>query len=225
MLALSHQASHHVRLVASKEGVELTIDEGYVKYVSHWTPGDATHILAARDLDHWRRPLFEAGLIGEYEDLGIGYGNISVRRGSGNLFLISGTQTGHLSTTNEQHYSLVTDCDIRNSIVRCSGPIQASSEAMTHGAIYALGDAIGAVVHVHSVELWQRHIHKLPTTNPDVAYGTPDMARELDRLYRQAGFKDTGIAVLAGHDEGLISFGTTLEQAATRILRLAGETG
>ena len=222
MLALSNQASHHVRLAVSKQGIELTIDEGYVKYVSHWTPGDATHIVAARDLDHWRRPLFEAGLIGEYKDLGIGYGNISVRRGSGNLFLISGTQTGHLSTTNEQHYSLVTDCDIRNGIVRCSGPIQASSEAMTHGAIYALGDAIGAVVHVHSEELWQRFLHKLPTTDPDVAYGTSDMARELERLYRHAGFKEAGVAVLAGHDEGLISIGTTLEQAATRILRITG---
>ena len=53
-----------------------------------------------------------------------------------------------------------------------------------------------------------------------VAFGTPDMARELDRLYRMEGFKDAGIAVLAGHDEGLISFGTTLEEAASRMLLL-----
>jgi L-ribulose-5-phosphate 4-epimerase len=196
----------------------LTIDEGYIKYVSHWTPGPATHITAARELDSWRKPLYEAGLIGHYKDLGIGYGNISVRRGSCDLFLISGTQTGHLPTTDERHYSLVTDCDIRSNVVRCSGPVQASSEAMTHAAIYALGDAIGAVVHVHSAELWQRSLGKLPTTDPDVAYGTPDMAHELDRLYRLGGFKDAGVAVLAGHDEGLISFGTTLEEAANRVL-------
>ncbi len=223
MLALSVQTSHHACPAASGIGVELTVDEGYVKYVSHWTPGPATHVVAARDLDEWRRPLYRAGLIGQYDDIGIGYGNLSVRRGSGNLFLITGTQTGHLQTTDEQHYCLVTDCDIRNSIVRCSGPIQASSEAMTHGAIYALGDAIGAVVHVHSTELWKRYIHKLPTTDPNVAYGTPYMANELDRLYRQSGFKENGVAVLAGHDEGLISFGTTLEHAATRILRIAGQ--
>jgi L-ribulose-5-phosphate 4-epimerase len=198
----------------------MTIDEGYIKYVSHWTPGSATHIEAARELDTWRKPLFEAGLIGQYEDLGIGYGNISVRRGSRDLFLISGTQTGHLRSTDERHYSLVTDCDIRSNVVRCSGPIQASSEAMTHAAIYALGDAIGAVVHVHSAELWRRNLGKLPTTDPDVAYGTPEMARELDRLYRLAGFREAGVAVLAGHDEGLISFGTTLEEAAERILEI-----
>jgi len=198
----------------------MTIDEGTIKYVSHWTQGPATHILAARELDTWRKPLYEAGLIGQYKDLGIGYGNISVRRGSGDLFLISGTQTGHLPATDERHYSLVTDCDIRSNIVRCSGPVQASSEAMTHAAIYALGGAIGAVVHVHSEELWQRNLGKLPTTDPDVAYGTPDMASELDRLYRMEGFKDAGVAVLAGHEEGLISIGRTLEQAAQRVLRI-----
>ncbi len=196
----------------------MTIDEGYIKYVSHWTPGPATHVRAAREIDTWRQPLFAAGLIGVYEDLGIGYGNISVRRGSCELFLISGTQTGHLQATDERHYSLVTDCDIRSNVVRCSGPVQASSEAMTHAAIYALGDAIGAVVHVHSGELWQRNLNKLPTTDVAIAYGTPDMARELERLYRMAGFREAGVAVLAGHDEGLISFGTTLEEAVTRIM-------
>ena len=198
----------------------MTLDEGYIKYESHWTPGPATHVAAARDLEHWRKPLYEAKLIGEYAELGIGYGNISVRRGFGSLFLISGTQTGHLPTTDENNYSLVTDCDIRANIVRCSGPVQASSEAMTHASIYALGDAIGAVVHAHSAELWRDNLGKLPTTDPDIAYGTPDMARELDRLYRTTGLRDSGVAVLAGHDEGLISFGTTLEEAATRMLDL-----
>jgi ribulose-5-phosphate 4-epimerase/fuculose-1-phosphate aldolase len=196
------------------------LDEGYIKYESHWTPGPATHKTAVRDLERWRRPLYEAKLIGEYKEHRIGYGNISVRRGSAGLFLISGTQTGHLPVTDERHYSLVTDCDIRANIVRCSGPIQASSEAMTHASIYALGDAIGAVVHAHSAELWRRHLGKLPTTAADIAYGTPAMALELDRLYRMAGLRDTGVAVLAGHDEGLISFGTTLEEAATRMLEL-----
>jgi len=199
----------------------MMLDEGYIKYESHWTPGPASHVTAARDLEFWRRPLYEAQLIGEYKEHGIGYGNISVRRGSSGLFLISGTQTGHLPVTDERHYSLVTDCDIRANTVRCSGPIQASSEAMTHAAIYALSGAIGAIVHAHSAELWQQHLGKLPTTNAEIAYGTPAMAQELDRLYRMEGLSDSGIAVLAGHDDGLISFGTTLEEAATRMLNLA----
>ena len=198
----------------------MTLDEGYVKYDSHWTPGPATHIEAARELDRWRRPLYAAGLIGEYEEHGIGYGNISMRRGASNLFLITGTQTGKLDVTDERHYSLVTDCDLRANVVRCSGPVQASSEAMTHGAIYALGDAIGAVVHVHSRDLWETMRGTLPMTDPEVAYGTPAMAMELDRLYRMGGFREAGVAILAGHEDGLISFGTTIEEAATRVLRL-----
>ena len=196
------------------------LDEGYIKYESHWTPGPATHVIAARELDRWRRPLYEAQLIGEYEQHGIGYGNLIMTRGSGGLFLISGTQTGHLPVTDESHYSLVTDCDIRANVVRCSGPVQASSEAMTHASIYALGDAIGAVVHAHNAVLWQRYLGELPTTDPDIAYGTPDMARDLDRLYRMEGLREAGVAVLAGHDEGLISFGTTIEEAATHMLDL-----
>ncbi len=198
----------------------MTIDEGYIKYESLWTPGPATHVEAARLLDAWRRPLFAAGLIGEYAEHGVGYGNLSMRRGTGNLFLITGTQTGKLDVTDERHYSLVTDCDLRANVVRCSGPVQASSEAMTHAAIYALGDAIGAVVHAHSRRLWEACFGQLPTTDPDVAYGTPAMAMELDRLYRMGGFKESGVAVLAGHEDGLISFGTTVEEAATRLLTL-----
>jgi hypothetical protein len=34
------------------------------------------------------------------------------------------------------------------------------------------------------------------------------------------GFKDAGVAVLAGHEEGLVSIGRTLEQAAQRVLRI-----
>jgi len=196
------------------------LDEGYVKYQSHWTSGPATHVEAARELERWRRPLFEAQLIGEYKEHGIGYGNISMSRGSSGLFLISGTQTGHLPFTDESHYSLVTDCDIRSNVVRCSGPIQASSEAMTHASIYALGEAIGAVVHAHSAELWQHYMGKLPTTSPEIGYGTPDMAQELDRLYRMEGLRESGVAVMAGHDDGIISFGTTIEEAATRMLDL-----
>lgn len=91
---------------------------------------------------------------------------------------------------------------------------------MTHAAIYELDSAIGAVVHVHSRDLWDKLINKLPTTNPDVGYGTPEMAEEFRRLYAQTAFHRDGIAVMAGHDEGLVSFGDTLADASERILAL-----
>ena len=199
----------------------MTYDEGYIKYDIAWTPGPAPSAAAARLLDEWRRPLFEAGLIGVYEELDIGYGNLSMRCRDLGQFLISGTQTGGLSTTDESHYSLVTDVDIDANTVSCTGPVKASSEAMTHAAIYALDVDIGAIVHVHSRELWDRYLNRLPTTDASVAYGTPGMAREFSRLYSRAGFDQTGVAVMAGHEEGLISFGPTLEVAALRMLTLA----
>ena len=199
----------------------MTFDEGYIKYDIDWMPGPAPDVDAARDLDRWRRPLFDAGLIGEYVDLGIGYGNISKRCGAAGQFLISGTQTGHLADTDERHYALVTNVDIDANSVRCSGPVKASSEAMTHAAIYALDERIAAVVHVHSKPLWKKYLGVLPTTDGNIPYGTPDMARELARLFAASDLGGMGVAVMAGHEEGLISFGPTLEAAARRMLSLA----
>jgi len=196
------------------------LDEGYVKYQSYWSEGAAPDPAAALQLEEWRKPLFAAGLIGHYEDLGVGFGNISICCGESGQFLITGTQTGHIETTTEQHYSLVTEYDIERNQVRCRGPIQASSEAMTHAAIYELDPSIAAIVHVHSRLLWDQYLNTLPTTSPNVAYGTPEMAREFRRLYAETNFGLQGIAVMGGHDEGLIGIGESLQQAAARILSL-----
>ena len=198
----------------------MTIDEGYIKYKSHWTAGPAPSIDAARQLDKSRHLLFAAGLIGHYEELNIGFGNISIRFGAPGQFLITGTQTGHIERTTQQHYSLVTRYDIARNEVNCEGPVQASSEAMTHAAIYELDAKIGAVVHVHSKALWDRHLNKLPTTSSTIGYGTPEMAQEFQRLYEETAFSEKGIAVMGGHEEGLISNGESLQLATSKALDL-----
>ncbi len=194
------------------------IDEGYTKFDLSWTRADPLACQQVDELNRWRKPLFAAGLIGHYEDSGIGFGNISVRANEPGHFIISGTQTGHLEELTSEHYALVTDYDIDRNHVSCSGPVQASSESMTHATIYALDAAVGAIAHVHSDTLWVRLMHTLPTTDAAVRYGTPDMAMEFERLYRESTFAITGIAVMAGHESGLISIGKTMEQAAHRIL-------
>jgi hypothetical protein len=80
--------------------------------------------------------------------------------------------------------------------------------------------SINAVVHVHSSMLWQRLKHSAPTTRADVAYGTPEMASEFKRLYRETSLPDTGVAVMAGHESGLVSLGASLQEATLRILSL-----
>lgn len=199
----------------------MSIDEGYIKFDSTWTLGPAPDAKLTTLLDSWRRPLFDAGLIGHYDDLGVGYGNLSVRAGGGRQFVISGTQTGHIESTSGQHYALVTDYDIDANRVCSTGPVEASSESLTHAAIYDLDPAINGVVHVHSESLWRASLSLLPTAAGDISYGTPGMARELGRLYRETDFATRGVAVMAGHEEGIIAFGASLEEAANRILALA----
>ena len=199
----------------------MTYDEGYIKYESVWAPGPPPAAAVAEELDRWRHELYAMGLIGYDDDHEVGYGNISVHASQPGQFFISGTQTGHLEHTDRSHYTLVTSCDIETNRVHCCGPVEASSEAMTHAAIYRVNLGIRAVVHVHSTDLWNSTRDVLPTTGPTVAYGTPAMAEEFRRLYLHGDLANAGIAVMAGHPGGLISFGGTLEHATTRILNLA----
>lgn len=196
------------------------IDEGCVKYECDWTQGPPPDAELVDELNRWRAPLFAAGLIGYDSRGGVGFGNISIRMPGDAGFVISGTQTGHIETTSGAHYALVTDVDVVRNRVRCKGMVAASSEAMTHAALYALDDAVGAVVHVHSAALWKRYLDRLPATNRDVAYGTPQMAREFVRLWHDTEFRKNGVAVMAGHDDGLLSIGASLNVAAERLLNL-----
>ena len=196
------------------------IDEGYTKYECDWRQAPALPDEAIGELNACRNRLHEQGLVGHYAEHGIGFGNLSIREGDSDRFIISGTQTGHISETGREHYARVTGCDIAANRVTCEGPVQASSEALTHAAIYALDPGIRAVVHVHDADLWHDLVDRLPTTCRAIAYGTPEMAREFQRLYADTDFRALGVAVMGGHDEGLVAFGKDINQAAERILHL-----
>ncbi|MFQ5982854.1 MAG: class II aldolase/adducin family protein, partial [Woeseiaceae bacterium] len=186
-----------------------------------WTSGPPLESAAVAELNKWRRPLFDAGLVGQ--DSGVGYGNISMRSGPDAKFIISGTQTGHLYDLTGAHYAEVTDYDIGENRVTCRGPVKASSESLTHAAIYELDAAIQAIVHVHSDTLWHELRDSIPTTDAGVAYGTPEMADEFARLYRDTDFGSRKVAVMGGHDGGLISFGHDLAEAAGQFLEQEAE--
>ena len=195
------------------------IDEGYTKYECDWRHGPALPAESIAELNDWRNRLYEEGLIGYYPEHGVGFGNVSIREGDSDAFIISGTQTGHIETTDERHYARVIRCDVEANRVLCEGPVQASSEALTHAAIYALDADICAVAHVHDAALWKELIDRLPTTAREVSYGTPEMAREFRRLYADTHFAIRGVAVMGGHEEGIVAFGRDIEEACRRILR------
>jgi ribulose-5-phosphate 4-epimerase/fuculose-1-phosphate aldolase len=116
-------------------------------------------------------------------------------------------------------YSFVSSWDIDNNSLKCSGGTKASSESMTHGAVYDCNSQIGAVVHIHNLKYWKTFINKLPTTNKHATYGTPEIANEIKRLYKETDFKTKKVAVLGGHKEGIISFGKNIKEAYNNILK------
>lgn len=134
-------------------------------------------------------------------------------------FIISGTQTGELSELAPEHYALVNLCDpIENHII-AQGPIKPSSEALTHGAIYALSPEIQAVIHVHSPEIWSlREKLLMPSTPMDVPYGTPEMAQAVQQLWQSGQLKSAPVLAMGGHEDGIISFGRNMAEAGMAML-------
>lgn len=64
-------------------------------------------------------------------------------------------------------------------------------------------------------------MHKVPTADASVFYGTSEMAHEFTRLYLDTEFAKTGTAAMAGHDEGIISIGTSVKEAVESISEIA----
>lgn len=196
--------------------------EGYYKFSPRFVEAVDFESSVLAELNRWRDRLFAIQLIGMYKEgdlKGVGYGNISIRTPRG--FIITATRTGGLAHLGPQHYTEIIKVDVRRNAVDFlakNAQVIPSAECMTHAMFYQADPAIGAVIHVHHLELWKRLLNTVPTTAQDVAYGTPEMAYEISRLYRETNLPDRKLAVLAGHEEGIISFGRDLNEAGTVLL-------
>ena len=74
-------------------------------------------------------------------------------------------------------------------------------------------------MHVHCPVLWQEAERlKLPTTRKEVPYGTQAMAREVRRIYRQTSLPEKRIFSMAGHEDGIVVFGRSAEEAGQVLL-------
>jgi len=193
--------------------------EGVILFELHFTPAPPLSCPQLTQLTEIRRHLWQHQLIGRSAQRygGVGYGNVSCRFNAGNNhFLISGSGTGEREWLTAAHYALVTDCDTEGNRVVASGPIRPSSESLTHGMLYALDATIQVVLHVHSDVIWQAG--GLPTTRPDVGYGTPQMAREVARLFMETEVQNRGLFMMGGHTDGIIAFGDNIQSTGHRLL-------
>ncbi len=192
------------------------MDEGYIKFNCERIASDDIPLDKVAALNIWRELMYNKGLIGMYPN-GIGFGNISIRCDE-KIFLISGSATGGIQALDKSHYALVTDYNLQTNSLICKGPINASSESLTHALIYECSPSTNAVIHVHNLALWKRLMDEVPTSSDQVLYGTPEMANEIKRLFEETNLCNEKIIVMGGHEEGIISFGKNLEEAANVLL-------
>jgi L-ribulose-5-phosphate 4-epimerase len=191
-------------------------ETGSIKFQCNWIQTGPIEDVTITKINQWRDILFNNKLIGAYLN-GVGYGNISIRLAE-KEFLISGTSTGHIENLTTNHYSRVINYNFEENALICKGPIKASAESLTHAAIYEMNQHIQAVIHIHNKQMWNKLLHKIPTTSANVEYGTPQMALEMKRLFDTTDLFEKKILAMGGHEEGIISFGKDLEEAGDLIL-------
>lgn len=204
-------------LIKAIDNINLknVIEEGYIKFHCHFIKTRPVPNSKIQELNFYRQKLYKLGLIGAYKNK-IGYGNISTKHKD---VIISGSATGNYKKLDNSKYSKITRYNIKKNELFCTGAIKASSESMTHESIYECDKEIGAVIHIHNLNMWKKYLNKLPTTSKNATYGTPELAIEIKRLYNETDFKNEKIAVFAGHKEGIIVFGKNLEEAYNIILK------
>lgn len=205
--------------------------EGVLRFdVQHETRPLEERVLGetARVLSAWREILANLGLLGRdparYE--GLGYGNVSARVGPfGDVargrrrFLVTGTQTAGVAQATLREFCLVEAWDLERNRVSSAGLVAPSSESLTHAALYDASPAIRVVLHAHAPGLW-RHARALglPVTHAAAANGTPAMALEAQRLYREGTFASTRVAAMGGHEDGVLAFGNSAAEAGAALV-------
>lgn len=193
--------------------------EGIIKFRA--TRVDAS-LISDKDFNYinpWRQECYRKGYIGVGAD-GLGYGNISFRIGESSNFIISASATGGIHKLKPHDYSTVVDTNISDNTLDCKGEKLASSESLTHAAVYHTNSLIKAVLHIHNADLWKTHKDKLSTSSPDAEYGTKSMADAISRIIIE-NKSANGVIIMGGHTDGILSYGNSLEQCVILINQLS----
>ena len=147
-------------------------EEGYIKFNCTWKrKAIIIQDNYFKSLNYWREKLFALSLIGMYKN-GIGFGNLSCRE-KDNVFLITGSATGGKKQLERSDYARVSSVNIGKNSLVCEGKTKASSESLSHAAIYNCLPEVESVIHVHSHKMWKHFFNKLPTTSKLMRYLLP----------------------------------------------------
>ena len=190
----------------------------YVKFTYQRARLDIAPFGGFAELNACRRKLLEQRLIG-VDAKGIGFGNLSIRDGVSRNFYITGSATGGLPELTPTDCVRVVACDFARNWLRYEGAAIPSSESLTHAAIYKSDPSTSAVIHCHDSVLWRALLDRVPTTSRAVAYGTPEMAYEIMRLFEETDVRSRKILVMAGHEGGIVTLGQNFEEACDVVMR------
>jgi ribulose-5-phosphate 4-epimerase/fuculose-1-phosphate aldolase len=195
----------------------------YVKFTYQCARADIARLDALTELNACRQKLLEQRLIG-VDSNGVGFGNLSLRDGVSGNFYITGSATGGLPELTPTDCVRVVAYDFARNWLCYEGAAIPSSESLTHAAIYESDPTISAVIHCHDSGSWRTLRHRVPTTSKAIAYGTPEMANEIMRLFKETDVRSREIFVMAGHEGGIVTFGKNLENAFDVLMRKRRES-
>ncbi|MGH8095214.1 MAG: class II aldolase/adducin family protein [Chthoniobacterales bacterium] len=187
-------------------------ETGAVKFHYESSGRELAPFSGFEELNAARQELRRLGLLG-VDGNGVGFGNVSLREGATDSFYITGSGTGALPSLGMQDYAKVVGWDFERNWLRSEGRAIASAESLTHAAVYATTAKVRVVVHGHDASLWKGLLSRGTATGPDVAYGTPEMAREVQRLFRETKVRTSKIFAMAGHRDGIVAVGEDFREA------------
>ena len=190
-------------------------ETGAVKFAYELDGRELAPFPGFEELNAARQEMRRLGLLG-VDESGIAFGNASLRDGAS--FYITGTGTGSLDSLGSQEYAKVVAWDFERNWVRCEGRVIASAESLTHAAVYASDPDVRVVVHGHDEALWNGLLERGRATQSKVPYGTPEMAREVKRLFREADVRSTKAFAMAGHRDGIVAFGRDFREALAALV-------
>ena len=192
-------------------------ETGSVKFKCERVDATLARFAGFDELNDCRRNLLDLGMVG-VDANGVGFGNLSVRDGTNfSRFYITGSGTGRIAELKPVDCARVVAYDFGKNWLRCEGSTVASSESLTHAAVYECDPTARAVIHCHDLRLWAALLNKVPTTSKSAKYGTPEMARATRRLFQRSDAKRARIFVMAAHEGGIVTFGNDLQEAFEKL--------
>ena len=193
-------------------------ETGSIKFTCDRVAVELSRFAGFDELNEYRRKLLRLGIIGVDRN-GVGFGNLSVRNGATSRFYITGSGTGKLPELTPADCARVVTYHFARNCLQCEGLTAASSESLTHAAVYESDRTTGAVIHCHDMKLWKALLHRVSTTPEKVEYGTPEMAYAVRGLFDNTDVLKKKIFVMAGHEGGVVAFGRDLRSAFAKMTK------